>query len=60
MILEEAQVILAELAEMGFRVPYDDQIIAIRLGVEALKREQERRHSIYWSGAALLPGETED
>lgn len=33
---------------------------AQRLGIEALKREKDRRHSIYWSGAALLPGETEE
>ena len=37
-----------------------ERVEAMNLGIEALKREKERRHSIYWAGAALLPGETEE
>jgi len=39
---------------------WGDDADALKLGIEALKREQERREDIDFGFALLLPGETEE
>jgi hypothetical protein len=60
MTLEEAIEILEVRIQSKPLLGKHEVYGAIKLGIEALKREKERRRSIYWSGAALLPGETEE
>ena len=60
MNLPKAIEILEELPDNVNNVLDYDQQGAIKLGIEAMKREKERRRYFINSKGELLPGETEE
>jgi len=60
MIIPEAIEILGELPENLNNVLDYDQQDALKLGMEALKREQQRRNLELTGIKVLLPGETNE
>lgn len=60
MKLEKAIEILNDYFERETIVSEDDFWVAFKLGIEALKREKERRSYAQVFNYRLLPGETEE
>jgi len=59
MTIDEAIEILKGVVEGGKLITDHQQREASKLGIEALKRERERRKYLVNSCGELLPGETE-
>lgn len=58
MTIDEAIKTDETLIEFPEKNLWDFELEAIKLGIEALKREKERRHYYINSAPELLPGET--